>query len=62
MIAWLVGIITFILALFVFWRVRSATFRDRCEEPKFRFLEHLGIPSPKEDSTKEKKNPQGESQ
>ena len=43
MIAWLVGIITFILLLFIFWRSRSAAFRARCEIPKFKFLENLGI-------------------
>ena len=43
MIAWLVAIITFILALFILWRSRSAAFRARCEAPKFKFLENLGI-------------------
>ena len=42
MIAWLVGIITFILPLFMLWRMRSKTFRERAELPKFRFLENLG--------------------
>ncbi len=42
MIAWLVGIITFILLLFMLWRMRSKTFRERCERPKFKFLENLG--------------------
>lgn len=59
MIAWLVGIITFILVLFVFWRARSAAFRRRCEEPKYRFLEHLGIQSQKEDPTKNNRHSQG---
>jgi hypothetical protein len=43
MIASLVGIITAILLLFIFWRSRSRAFRDRAERPKFKFLENLGI-------------------
>jgi FtsZ-interacting cell division protein ZipA len=45
MIAWLVGIITLILLLFVLWRSRSKAFRERAERPKFKFLENLGIRS-----------------
>ena len=44
MIAWLVGIITLILLLFLLWRSRSKAFREQAERPKFRFLENLGIP------------------
>ena len=46
MIAWVVGIVTLILLLFVIWRRSSKAFRDRAEEPKYRFLESLGIPAP----------------
>ena len=46
MIAWLIGIITLILLLFIFWRGRSKTLRDRFESPKFQFLRNLGIASP----------------
>jgi hypothetical protein len=46
MIAWIVGLVTLILLLFVFWRNASKTFRARSEEPKFLFLESLGITSP----------------
>lgn len=45
MIAWLVGIITAILALFIVWRAASPQFRARAEAPKFKFLENLGIQS-----------------
>ena len=43
MIAWIIGIVTFILLLFVFWQKTSAKFRERAEEPKYLFLESLGI-------------------
>lgn len=59
MIAWLIGFITFILVLFIFWRARSAAFRQRCEEPKYRFLEQLGIPSHQDAPPKTNQNPQG---
>jgi hypothetical protein len=45
MTAWLIGIITFVLILFLVWRRRSREFRERAEYPKFRFLESLGIRS-----------------
>ena len=45
MTAWLIGIITFVLVLFLVWRKRSREFRERAEYPKFRFLENLGIRS-----------------
>jgi hypothetical protein len=47
MIAWIVGIVTLLLLLFVFWRGRSRAFRERTEEPKYLFLESLGIPAPR---------------
>ncbi|HEX4029530.1 MAG TPA: hypothetical protein VHX20_04155 [Terracidiphilus sp.] len=43
MIAWILGLVTLILLLFVFWRNASNAFRARSEEPKFLFLESLGI-------------------
>jgi hypothetical protein len=46
MIAWLVSSITFILLLFILWRMRSKTFRERAERPKFTFLENLGVRTP----------------
>ena len=45
MTAWLIGIITFVLILFLIWRRRSREFRERAEYPKFEFLENLGIRS-----------------
>lgn len=45
MIAWLIGIITFILLLFIVWRRWSKTIKDRFENPKFQFLRNLGITS-----------------
>ncbi len=45
MTAWLIGIITFVLILFLVWRKCSREFRERAEYPKFRFLENLGIRS-----------------
>ncbi len=59
MIAVLIGIITSVLALFLFWRARSAAFRRRCEEPKFRFLENLGIAPKQEDDANPPTHPQG---
>ena len=45
MIAWIIGIITLILLLFMVWRWRSNEVRERFEQPKFQFLRSLGIPS-----------------
>lgn len=45
MIFWIVSVITLILLFFVCWRFSSKSFRERCEEPKFLFLETLGIGS-----------------
>jgi hypothetical protein len=45
MTAWLIGIITVVLILFLAWWTRSREFRERTEYPKFRFLENLGIRS-----------------
>lgn len=45
MIFWIVSVITFILLFFVCWRFSSKSFRERCEAPKFIFLETLGIRS-----------------
>ncbi|MGB7265778.1 MAG: hypothetical protein WBC92_09710 [Terracidiphilus sp.] len=63
MIGWIIGIVTFILLLFVFWQKASKTFRDRVEEPKFLFLERLGISlphdqpqAPTDSSQEDKKN------
>jgi hypothetical protein len=44
MIAWLIGIITLILLLFMIWRWRSKEVQERLEQPKFQFLRSLGIP------------------
>ena len=43
MIAWIMGIITLILLLFMLWRWRSKAARERFEQPKFQFLKNLGI-------------------
>ncbi len=43
MMGWIIGIVTGILLLFVFWRGASKAYRERAEEPKYRFLENLGI-------------------
>ncbi|MGH9600017.1 MAG: hypothetical protein ACRD27_09130 [Terracidiphilus sp.] len=48
MIGWIVGIVTCILLLFIFWRSASKSFRERAEEPKYLFLESLGISSPRD--------------
>ena len=45
MIAWIIGIITLILLLFMIWRWRSREVRERFEQPKFQFLRNLGIPT-----------------
>ena len=64
MTAWLIGIITFVLVLFLFWRKRSREFRERAEQPKFRFLENLGIHSTddnaKNQSTMSQENKDGQ--
>ena len=67
MTAWLIGIITFVLILFVVWWTRSPEFRERAEYPKFRFLENLGIrsqedelpkkPTESQESRDEERNP-----
>jgi hypothetical protein len=51
MTAWLIGIITFVLILFLVWRTRSREFRERAEYPKFRFLVNLGIRSQEDPSS-----------
>jgi ribonuclease D len=62
MIAWLIGIITLILLLFMLWRWRSKEARERFERPKFQFLNNLGIKLPadqqksKTDVSQEKKH------
>jgi hypothetical protein len=45
MIAAMVTTITLILLFFVIWRITSRSFRERCERPKYLFLETLGVPS-----------------
>ena len=45
MIASMVTTITLILLFFVIWRMTSPAFRERCERPKYLFLESLGVPS-----------------
>ena len=45
MIASMVSVITLILLFFIFWRIASRSFRERCERPKYLFLESLGVPS-----------------
>jgi hypothetical protein len=46
MIAWLMGIITLILLIFIIWRGRSRTMKDHFEHPKFQFLKNLGVDTP----------------
>jgi len=58
MIGWVIGIVTLILLLFVFWQRASKTFRERSEEPKFRFLESLGISSPQDKQPSKTKSPE----
>ena len=45
MIASMVSTITLILVFFVTWRITSHSFRERCERPKYLFLESLGVRS-----------------
>ncbi len=58
MTAWLIGIITFVLILFLIWRRRSREFRERAEYPKFKFLENLGIRSHQDQSPASPTDPQ----
>ena len=67
MTAWLIGIITLVLILFLVWWTRSREFRERAEYPKFRFLENLEIrsqedplpqkPTESQESRDEERNP-----
>jgi hypothetical protein len=43
MIGWIIGIVTGILLVFFVWQRASKAFRERVEEPKYLFLESLGI-------------------
>lgn len=43
----IIGIVTLILLLFICWRKASKALRERIEEPKFLFLERLGIAAPR---------------
>ena len=52
MIAWIIGIITLTLLLFMIWRWRSREVRERFEQPKFQFLRNLGIPKPNQSGSK----------
>ena len=52
MIGWIIGIVTGILLVFFVWRRASKAFRERVEEPKYLFLESLGV-SPSRDRTAE---------
>jgi uncharacterized membrane protein YfcA len=62
MIAWLIGIITLILLIFMIWRWRSREARERFEQPKFQFLRNLGVApqihqqKSKTDNSREKKH------
>lgn len=47
MIGWIIGSVTLILLLFIFLRKASSSFREKTEEPKFLFLERLGIAAPR---------------
>lgn len=58
MIGWIIGIVTLILLLFVLWQRASKAFRDRAEEPKFLFLESLGISPPRQQSPDQDKKPE----
>ena len=48
MIGWIIGIVTGILLVFFVWRRASKTFRERVEEPKYLFLENLGLSPPRD--------------
>ena len=62
MIAWIIGIITLILLLFMIWRWRSKEVRESFEQPKFQFLRNLGVnlqtgqQKPQADVSKENKH------
>ena len=60
MIVWIVTIVTLILVFFIVWRVISKSFRERCEEPKFRFLESLHADASRSSSTATTSAPQEE--
>ena len=58
MIAWIIGIVTLILLLFVVWRGVSKNFRERVEAPKYLFLENLGIAQPRREQPEKPKDSQ----
>ena len=58
MIGWIVGIVTLILLFFVLWRKASRRFREDAEEPKYRFLESLGVSSPRDRQNVNPNSPQ----
>lgn len=58
MTVWLIGLITVVLVLFLFWRKRSPEFRERAEQPKFKFLENLGISAQSDHSPTKSNNTQ----
>lgn len=60
MIAWIIGTVTLILLVLIFWRRASKAFRERAEEPKYLFLENLGISTPHGNSEVEPKTSQEE--
>jgi hypothetical protein len=62
MIAWIVGIVTVILLFFIFWRRSSKNFRERAEEPKYLFLENLGISAPRNGNRVQSKSSEGKQQ
>lgn len=60
MIAWIVGIVTLILLVLILWRRSSRAFRERAEEPKYLFLENLGISTSRGNSDAQSKSSQEE--
>jgi hypothetical protein len=59
-IAWIVGIVTLILLLFVVWQRVSKNFRERAEAPKYLFIENFGIAHPRRESPEKPKDSQEE--
>jgi hypothetical protein len=55
-IAWIIGIITAILLFFMIWRRFSKDFRERCERPKYLFLQRLGVSLPADQPDSHKTN------
>lgn len=57
MIGWIITAVSGILLFFILWRRTSKTFREHAEEPKYLFLESLGVSAPHPQPSTQQPNP-----